>query len=405
VKIPLSEITIPRHRLRSLDPAAVQSLAESINEIGLINPITLTKERVIVAGVHRFRACKSLGWTEIPATILGVEGFAQQLVEIDENLRRNDLTVLERSEHLELRKVAYEGLHPETKKGGDRGNQHTGGKARDPRSASPFTADTAKATGISRRVVQEEVQIASRLSPEVREAIRGTEMADSKVDLLALARQPAPLQATIAERVASGEAGSVREAVREVRRQERLDTLAGISAGNKPLSDTKGGPWPVLYADPPWRYEHCESESRAIENQYPTMTLKEICALPVPGICTPDAILFLWATSPKLAEALEVVAAWGFIYRTCAVWTKPQIGMGYYFRQQHELLLVATRGSPPTPPPEARLPSVFHADRGAHSAKPEALRLAIEAMYPTLPRVEMFARAASKGWATWGNQA
>ena len=81
-------------------------------------------------------------------------------------------------------------------------------------------------------------------------------------------------------------------------------------------------PVPVLYADPPWRYEASPTASRAIENHYDTMTLDDICALPVSAAATPDAVLFLWAPSPKLAEAQQVITAWGFTHRTSAVWVK-----------------------------------------------------------------------------------
>ena len=100
------------------------------------------------------------------------------------------------------------------------------------------------------------------------------------------------------------------------------------------------------------------------------MDLDDIRRMPVADIATPDAVLFLWATSPKLTESISVVEAWGFAYRTCAVWIKDMIGMGYYFRQQHELLLVCTRGNPPTPIPSDRVSSVVTAPRGKHSAKP-----------------------------------
>lgn len=166
----------------------------------------------------------------------------------------------------------------------------------------------------------------------------------------------------------------------------------------------------LIYADPPWRYEHSKTVSREIENQYPTMSLDEICELPVGDIAADDCTLFLWTTSPKLAESLEVVNAWGFIYRTCAVWDKDRIGMGYYFRQQHELLLVATKGSPPAPEPANRLPSVFRIKRSEiHSAKPPQVAEAIEAMYPGLHspehKIELFCRTPRAGWAIWGNQA
>ena len=163
------------------------------------------------------------------------------------------------------------------------------------------------------------------------------------------------------------------------------------------------GRYGVVYADPPWRYEHAEADNREIENQYPTMGLDEIKALDVPA--ADDCVLFLWATSPKLAEAMDVVEAWGFSYRTCAVWVKDRIGMGYYFRQRHELLLVAARGRPGTPATADRVDSVFEAPRGTHSAKPVSVREAIEVMYPGHPKIELFAREAPAGWAVWGHEA
>jgi N6-adenosine-specific RNA methylase IME4 len=187
----------------------------------------------------------------------------------------------------------------------------------------------------------------------------------------------------------------------EIRRQ-RIETLVTISRGNSPLAAAQR--YPLLYADPPWRYEHVETESRAIENQYPTLALDEICALPVGDVITDDCLLFMWATSPKLAESMRVLEAWGFSYRTCAVWVKDKIGMGYYFRQRHELLLVATKGQPPTPAPSDRLDSVIEGACGKHSAKPTAFYEVIERMYPTLPKLELFCRSPRDGWKAWGNQ-
>ena len=114
--------------------------------------------------------------------------------------------------------------------------------------------------------------------------------------------------------------------------------------------------------------------------------------------------MFLWASSPKLREALQVMEAWGFQYVTNAVWVKDKIGMGYYFRQEHELLLVGRKGQPPLSMPETRVSSVFKAPRTHHSAKPEAVHLALEAMYPKLPKLELFARQPREGWAVWGNE-
>jgi N6-adenosine-specific RNA methylase IME4 len=191
-----------------------------------------------------------------------------------------------------------------------------------------------------------------------------------------------------------------RVTVNLLREGEREQTKEARPA--RPLPE---GVFRLLYADPPWRYEHIETENRAIENQYPTMSLDELCAVRVPA--ADDAVLFLWATSPKLAEAVHVIDRWGFSYRTCAVWDKELIGMGYYFRQQHELLLVGARGALPVPEPSARPSSVLRVKRGRHSQKPAAVYDLLESMYPAfteLDRVELFSRTDRPGWTSWSNE-
>lgn len=167
------------------------------------------------------------------------------------------------------------------------------------------------------------------------------------------------------------------------------------------------GQYPVIYADPPWQYEHppIGASNRSIENHYPTMLLEEICALPVQDIAAENAVLFLWATAPKLAECMDVISAWGFEYRTCMVWVKDKIGMGYHARNQHEILLIAKRGQLAPPEPSNRPSSVLHAPRVEHSAKPLEFYDLIEQMYPGFPMVELFCRSPREGWSAWGNQA
>jgi N6-adenosine-specific RNA methylase IME4 len=189
----------------------------------------------------------------------------------------------------------------------------------------------------------------------------------------------------------------------EERRARRTQQIAEAVQNNRPL-DGSLGTFAVIYADPPWTYDVSESDMRVIENHYPTMTLEEICGLDVNEIAHDDAILFLWTTSPKLKEAFWVLGEWGFEYRTCAVWDKEKIGMGYYFRQQHELLLVATRGKIPAPAAEDRTSSVIRSPRSEHSRKPEDVYSIIEKMYPQLPKIELFARNERPGWSRWGNQ-
>ena len=160
----------------------------------------------------------------------------------------------------------------------------------------------------------------------------------------------------------------------------------------------------VILADPPWRYDFSRSNSRKVENQYPTMTTPDIAKVLPQSIVARDAVLFLWATMPKLRDAFTVMDAWGFEYKTGGVWDKVTLGMGYYFRGQHELLLVGTRGAPGCPQMSARPGSIFREKRGRHSRKPEISYLIVEGMYPDAKRLEMFAREPRPGWDVWGNE-
>src|SRR5262249_45248103 len=127
-------------------------------------------------------------------------------------------------------------------------------------------------------------------------------------------------------------------------------------------------------------------------------------ALPIPSLASPDAALFMWTTVPHLRESFQVLDAWGFEYKTNIVWVKDKIGLGYFVRNQHELLLVATRGDMPSPSPANRPPSVISAPRREHSRKPDEAYEIIERMYPTLPKIELFARKTGAGWAAGGNE-
>jgi N6-adenosine-specific RNA methylase IME4 len=188
---------------------------------------------------------------------------------------------------------------------------------------------------------------------------------------------------------------------REKLRLEVRKTRIAVRGEAPPLPD---GKFNVVLADPPWRYEHNEADNRAIEWHYPTMELAEICALPIQESCADDCVLFCWATSPKLAEAMQVVASWGFLYRTCAVWLKDKIGMGYYWRQQHELLLLAIKGNPRAPFESTRQPSVFEAPRCEHSRKPDLVYGMVEQMFPEAKYLELFCRRPRPGWTAWGNE-
>lgn len=132
------------------------------------------------------------------------------------------------------------------------------------------------------------------------------------------------------------------------------------------------------------------------------MELQEIKNLQIPS--DKNCVLYLWATAPKLEEAIEVMNSWGFKYRTCLSWDKKMIGMGRWFRNQHELLLVGLKGSIPTPLPKQRISSVYQEKRTKHSKKPNYIRDKIKEWYPHLPKIELFAREKYEGWDSWGNE-
>lgn len=198
---------------------------------------------------------------------------------------------------------------------------------------------------------------------------------------------------------------STTQADKRERRAAREQALAEKTiAASQTLGIKQYG---VIYADPPWHfkpYSDVTGMDRAAENHYQTMTIDKIKELQVPA--APDAVLFLWATVPMLPEALEVMAAWGFTYRSHCIWVKHKTGTGYWFRNRHEILLVGTRGSIPAPAPGDQYESIIEAQAGVHSAKPFHFTEIIEELFPNLPRLEMFHRGETYGgWDYWGNEA
>lgn len=166
----------------------------------------------------------------------------------------------------------------------------------------------------------------------------------------------------------------------------------------------------VIYADPSWRYRNAGTRAAAAK-QYPTMTIKEIAALPVQAIAAPDAALFLWVTWPFLDAAADVARAWGFPdYRTAAfVWAKcnrksnsPFFGMGNWTRSNTEPCLLFTRGKPRRV--AANVPQFVWARVRRHSEKPAIVRQRIDQLMGDVPRLELFSRHEAPGWQRWGNE-
>ena len=147
-----------------------------------------------------------------------------------------------------------------------------------------------------------------------------------------------------------------------------------------------------------------------VERHYPTMPLEDIKALPVSELAGPDCVLFLWATFPMLQEALEVIKAWGFKYKTVAfTWVKlaPKSdgifwGLGYWTRSNAEICLLATKGQPKRQAKNVHQVIISHVQE--HSRKPDEARHRIDALMGDVPKVELFARQTAQGWDVWGSE-
>lgn len=193
----------------------------------------------------------------------------------------------------------------------------------------------------------------------------------------------------------------LRKAIRETRLIETRNAL--------PLPSDK---YRVILADPPWKYRDELIEGYgAAEHHYPTLAVEELMELAdesgktISQLAMSDAVLFLWATSPLIDDALRIMDAWGFEYKSSFVWDKVKHNYGHYNSVRHEFLLIGTRGSC-TPDSKKLHDSVVVCERSdKHSEKPEVFYELIEEMYTEGPRLELFARSEREGWKPWGNQA
>ena len=219
--ININEIKINEGR-RTVTSEAIQGLTESIREIGMMNPVTVTADHTLIAGLHRLEAAKVLGWEEIECHVIDADDLHAELAEIDENYVRASLTPLESSKLMLRRKEIYETLHPETKAGTAQGEgmrraaAETGSRdladnlsARSPAPARPFAEDTADKLGVDARTVRRQVQIAKDLTPEVQDLIEQSDHKFTQQDLIKLSRLNPEQQKEAADWIISKKVRSV----------------------------------------------------------------------------------------------------------------------------------------------------------------------------------------------------
>ena len=210
MQINIDRIQVNSGRREAL-PDAVRELADSISAVGLLNPITVDRDYILIAGLHRLEAAKLLGWAEIECNVSSLEGLQAELAEIDENFVRADLETVEFGKLLLRRKEIYEMLHPQIKHGGDRKSEKIKSRAARLDSDKSFVRDTADKLGISTRSVEEKIQIARDVTPKAQEIIHDTDRKIKKKDLLKLSRMEPEQQEQAAAQLATGKIRSADE--------------------------------------------------------------------------------------------------------------------------------------------------------------------------------------------------
>jgi len=352
------------------------SLIDSIRDHGLLTPIML-HEGKILDGRHRYKACINLG---IEPSFEEYEGDDALGYVIALNLSRR---------HLDESQRAMIANRISNLKVGD--NQYKVGA---PIGATSQT-DAAAMLNVARRSVQRARKVMDKGTPELIEAVENSQI-------------PVSVAAKIADLDHEQQAQVIadpkpEQAIKKIARQEKEWALAERTIIQTMHSMDKL--YGVIYADPPWRYETFSENGmdRSADNHYPTMSMFDMLALNVPA--ADDCVMFMWATVPMLPEALDLLAGWGFDYKSHICWIKDRQGTGYWTRNKHELLLIATKGKVPAPAMGTQPPSVIELPLGKHSEKPAFFADMISALYPTTPKLEMFARIGRVGWDVIGNEA
>ncbi len=340
-------------------------LVADIADNGQLEPIKTHKGQII-DGRHRYRACCELGikpqfqkWLEvgsITAYVISLNLHRRQLSQSQKAMIADEARDFFEAEAKERLKTSTGGAEPRPV---EKKPQAETGKSRD---------KAGKAFGVSGKMVDAARFIKQKAPEKAQEVKAGTK--------------------------------KISQASREIKKAEVAEKVATLPTEK----------YRVVYADPPWSYGNAgvigETDNYGhVQRHYQSMAIAELCALGIKDIVDPDAVLFLWVTSPLLAECWPVITAWGFKYKASFVWDKVKHNFGHYNSVRHEFLLICTRGSCL---PEAKTlhDSVVSIERSkTHSEKPEHFRILIDKLYPHGKRIELFARTKQTGrWDVYGNE-
>jgi N6-adenosine-specific RNA methylase IME4/ParB-like chromosome segregation protein Spo0J len=363
--LPIDSIVVgERHRK---DMGDIARIAASMGELGLLQPIVVRPDGMLIAGERRLHAAKALGWTEIPVNVVDLDAVVRG--EFAENTCRKDFTM---SEAVAIKRaldpLEKAAAKERQREGGRRGGE---GSGKLPEASKGNAADkAAKATGMARRTLEkaEAIVDAAEAEPEKYGKIR------ERMD----------------------RTGRVNGMYRLFKIQKQAEA---IRAEPPPLPGN--GPYRVGVVDPPWPCVRCDDPSNMGALPYPPMSIEQICALGVASVMHDDSILWLWTTNFHLVtgEAARVLAAWGFTGKTMLTWAKPSWLLG-----QTEQCILATRGKAiVTLTNESTL---LMAPAGRHSAKPIEFYDLIESLCPASRYADLFSRYRHNDkWDCHGDEA
>ena len=413
-------MTLPFHPLADLFPliegAEFSDFVASIKANGLREAVVV-HDGMVLDGRNRQRACEAAGVDCIYEPFPPDQDPLQFV--IDKNLRRRHMSESQRA--FAAAKIAN--------------IEHGGGRRIDDQAANlPLEksipavsqAAAAKLFNVSERSVRDGKAVQQYGTHKLQRAVEVGTLAISAA--AAAAKLDPEKQRRIAKEAEAGRANVVRAVIK---REARAGRERELGKKQQALTAQNCG---IIYVDIPRHFDVRSDETgsdRAPENHYPTMTFEQVLALPVPSIAAADCILIFWSTAASLIDDLDIMAEWGFValrprgpdgkllrereaqmlhevqgrYCSMQVWDKVRIGMGYWFRDRHEFILIGTRGKIVPPAPGTQEESLFSELKGEHSSKPDRVAVMIERLWPNTPKIHLFHRGPARpGWLVWGNQ-
>jgi N6-adenosine-specific RNA methylase IME4 len=406
------------HRLANIFPllegAAFDELVADIQANGQREPITIL-DGEILDGRNRYRACRATGIKPQAVDFRpDVDGAPLAFV-ISKNLKRR---------HLDESQRAMAGARIEMlRHGGDR-------KPQDANLQVVRRDDIAKQLNVSPRSIASAAVVRDKATPRIVQAVDRGKLSISQAAIAA--KLSTEQQERIAEEAEAGRTDAARAVIK---RETRAAKVEALGAKQRAMPEQQYG---VILLDWPrkaWAWSEETGFDRSPDNHYVTQDFRwaiDVLALMIRKLAAPDSMLVMWSTAASLIDDIEIMTEAGFCalrprgddgrllrdeageplvaispgggtYRSHQVWDKQSLGMGRWFRDRHELLLIGVRGNIPCPAPGTQGPSIFSERRSEHSAKPDFVAKEIELLWSHLPKIELFRRGAPRpGWDAWG---